>query len=140
MDTLNYNHLRYFWVVAREGGVVQAGRALRLSHPTLSAQVHMLEDHLGEKLFTKVGRKLVLTDVGRTAYRYAEEIFGLGRELVDAVHGKGGSRQVRLEVGIADVRRAAAREPRGAGHHPRRAPGPLRDARGPRGLSLVAAL
>ena len=103
VDTLNYNHLRYFWVVAREGGVVQAGRALRLSHPTLSAQVHMLEDHLGEKLFTKVGRKLVLTDVGRTAYRYAEEIFGLGRELVDAVHGKGGSRQMRLEVGVADV-------------------------------------
>ncbi len=103
MDTLNYNHLRYFWVVAREGGVVQAGRALRLSHPTLSAQVHMLEDQLGEKLFTKVGRKLVLTDVGRTAYRYAEEIFGLGRELVDAVHGKGGGRQVRLEVGVADV-------------------------------------
>ena len=103
VEALNFNHLRYFWVVAREGGLVQAARALRLSHPTLSAQVHALEDHLGEKLFTKMGRKLVLTDVGRTVYRYAEEIFGLGRELVDAVHGKGGGRQVRLEVGVADV-------------------------------------
>ncbi len=101
--TLNYNHLRYFWVVAREGGLVQAGKALRLSHPTLSTQVHALEDHLGEKLFTKVGRRLVLTEAGRLVYRYAEEIFGLGRELAEAVQGKVAGRQARLEVGIADV-------------------------------------
>lgn len=103
MDTLNYNHLRYFWVVAREGGLVQAGRVLRLSHPTLSAQIHALEDHLGEKLFTKVGRRLALTEAGRLAYRYAEEIFGLGRELAEAVQGKVVGRQARLEVGVADV-------------------------------------
>jgi LysR family transcriptional activator of nhaA len=103
MDTLNYHHLRYFWIVAREGGLVQAGKVLRLSHPTLSAQIHALEDHLGEKLFTKVGRRLALTEAGRLAYRYAEEIFGLGRELAEAVQGKVVGRQARLEVGVADV-------------------------------------
>jgi LysR family transcriptional activator of nhaA len=103
MQTLNYNHLRYFWVVAREGGLVQAGKVLRLSHPTLSAQIHALEDALGEKLFTKVGRKLALTEAGRLAFRYAEEIFGLGRELVEAVQGKVVGHQARLEIGIADV-------------------------------------
>lgn len=103
MNPLNYNHLRYFWVVAREGGLVQAGKVLRLSHPTLSAQIHALEDELGEKLFTKAGRKLALTEVGRVAYRYAEEIFGLGNELVDAVQGRAVGRPAKLEVGIADV-------------------------------------
>ncbi|HYD53211.1 MAG TPA: transcriptional activator NhaR [Gemmatimonadaceae bacterium] len=103
MNSLNYNHLRYFWVVAREGGLVQAGKVLRLSHPTLSAQIHALEDALGEKLFTKVGRKLALTDVGRIAYKYAEEIFGLGNELVDAVQGRAVGRPAKLEVGILDV-------------------------------------
>jgi LysR family transcriptional activator of nhaA len=74
-----------------------------LSHPTLSAQVHALEDRLGEKLFSRVGRKLALTDVGKVAYRYAEEIFGLGRELVETIQGKGSGRLVRLDVGIVDV-------------------------------------
>jgi LysR family transcriptional regulator, transcriptional activator of nhaA len=103
METLNYHHLRYFWVVAREGGLVQAGKVLRLSHPTLSAQIHALEDSLGEKLFARAGRKLVLTEVGRMVLRYAEEIFGLGRELQEAVEGKVGARPARLEVGITDV-------------------------------------
>src|SRR6187402_221987 len=58
MQSINYNHLLYFWHVAREGGLVQAGRVLRLSHPTLSAQIHALEDQLGEKLFVKSGRRL----------------------------------------------------------------------------------
>lgn len=103
MEWINYHHLLYFWVVAREGGLVPAGKVLRLSHPTLSAQVHALEDQLGEKLFTKVGRKLALTEVGRVVYRYAEEIFTLGRELVDAVKGRSTGKPLRLEVGIADV-------------------------------------
>jgi LysR family transcriptional regulator, transcriptional activator of nhaA len=75
MDSLNYHHLRYFWTVAREGSLVAAGKLLRLSHPTLSAQVHALEHQLGEKLFVRVGRRLVLTEVGRVVYRDAEEIF-----------------------------------------------------------------
>lgn len=103
MDWINYHHLLYFFVVAREGGLVQAGKVLRLSHPTLSAQIHTLEDQLGEKLFHKVGRKLELTEMGRVVYRYAEEIFSLGRELVDTVKGRGAGKQLRLDVGIIDV-------------------------------------
>jgi LysR family transcriptional activator of nhaA len=103
LQALNFNHLRYFWVVAREGGLVQAGKVLHLSHPTLSTQIHALEDALGEKLFTKAGRRLALTEVGRVAYRYAEEIFGLGNELVDAVQGRAAGRPAKLVVGVADV-------------------------------------
>ncbi|MCA9598391.1 MAG: transcriptional activator NhaR [Myxococcales bacterium] len=103
MEWVNYQHLLYFWVVAREGGLVAAGKVLHLSHPTLSAQVHALEDHLGEKLFTKVGRRLVLTDVGRVVARYADEIFTLGREMVDTVKGRSTGQPVRLSVGIVDV-------------------------------------
>lgn len=103
LEWVNYQHLLYFWVVAREGGLVAAGKVLHLSHPTLSAQVHALEDHLGEKLFTKVGRRLVLTDVGRVVARYADEIFTLGREMVDTVKGRSTGQPVRLSVGIVDV-------------------------------------
>lgn len=103
MHQLNYQHLLYFWVVAKEGGLVPAGKVLRLSHPTLSAQIHALEDRLGEKLFSRVGRKLVLTDVGRLTLRYAEEIFGLGNDLVDAVQGNKTGKLRRLDVGVVDV-------------------------------------
>jgi LysR family transcriptional activator of nhaA len=102
VEWLNYHHLLYFWVVAREGGLLPAGKVLHLSHPTLSAQIHALEDHFGEKLFTKVGRKLALTEMGRVVYRYAEEIFTLGREMVDTVKGRATGRPVRLVVGIVD--------------------------------------
>jgi LysR family transcriptional activator of nhaA len=103
MEWINYHHLLYFWVVAREGGLVPAGKVLRLSHPTLSAQIRSLEEQLGEKLFTKVGRKLALTEVGRVVFRYADEIFTLGREMVDTVKGRSGGQPLRLDVGIADV-------------------------------------
>jgi LysR family transcriptional activator of nhaA len=103
MEWLNYHHLLYFWVVAREGGLVPAGKVLRLSHPTLSAQIHALEDQLGEKLFTKSGRRLALTEVGRVAFRYADEIFSLGREMLDTVKGRATGQPVRLDVGVADA-------------------------------------
>jgi LysR family transcriptional activator of nhaA len=103
MEWVNYHHLLYFWVVAREGGLVPAGKVLRLSHPTLSAQIHALERHLDEKLFTKVGRKLALTDMGRVVFRYADEIFTLGREMVDTVKGRATGQPLRLNVGIVDV-------------------------------------
>src|SRR5918911_2756511 len=103
MEWLNYHHLLYFWVVAREGGLLPAGKVLRLSHPTLSAQIHALEDRLGEKLFTKVGRKLALTDMGRVVYRYADEIFTLGSEMVDTVKDRATGRPLRLDVGVVDV-------------------------------------
>jgi LysR family transcriptional activator of nhaA len=103
MEWVNYHHLLYFWVVAREGGLVPAGKVLHLSHPTISAQIHALEDQLGEKLFTKVGRKLALTEMGRVVYRYADEIFSLGREMVDTVKGRATGQPMRLDVGIVDV-------------------------------------
>jgi len=103
MEWLNYHHLLYFWVVAREGGLVPAGRVLRLSHPTLSAQIHALEDALGEKLFARSGRRLVLTEMGQVVFRYADEIFTLGRELVDTVRGRSLGPSARLHVGVADV-------------------------------------
>lgn len=100
---LNYHHLHYFWVVAREGGLVAAARVLHVSHPTISAQIHTLEGQLGERLFVKVGRKLVLSEMGRVVFRYAEEIFSLGREMLDTVEGRASGQPLRLAVGIADV-------------------------------------
>lgn len=102
MEWLNYHHLMYFWVVAKEGGLVPAGKLLRLSHPTLSGQIRTLEHRLGEKLFQKQGRKLALTDMGRTVFRYAEEIFSTGRDLLEAVKGRAPGQQLRFDVGVAD--------------------------------------
>lgn len=103
MDWLNYHHLYYFWTVVREGGVTAASRKLRLAQPTISGQLKQLEDALGEKLFVREGRKLALTDPGRVVYRYAEEIFSLGRELVDAVKDRPTGKPMRFTVGVADV-------------------------------------
>lgn len=69
MEWLNYHHLHYFWMVAREGGLGPAAAKLRLSAPTLSAQINTLEAALGEQLFSKQGRRLVLTETGQLAYR-----------------------------------------------------------------------
>ena len=87
MEWLNYHHLLYFWLVVREGGVTRAAEKLHLSHPTVSTQIKQLERALGEKLLEKKGRRLVPTEVGQIAYRYADEIFGLGHELLDTVKG-----------------------------------------------------
>lgn len=103
MEWLNYHHLLYFWTVAKEGGLKPAAQKLRLAHPTLSGQIHALEDAIGQKLFVRVGRRLTLTDAGRTAYRYAEEIFGLGQEMLDALHDRPTGQPLRLQVGAADV-------------------------------------
>ena len=103
MEWLNYHHLLYFWVVAKQGSIVAAGKELRLAHPTISGQIHRLEDVLGQKLFTRRGRNLVLTDEGRVAFRYAEEIFGLGQEFLDTVKGRPSDRPVRLVVGVSDA-------------------------------------
>jgi LysR family transcriptional activator of nhaA len=103
MEWLNYHHLLYFWVVAKEGSIVAAGKKLRLAHPTISGQIHRLEDVLGHKLFERRGRNLSLTDEGRVAFRYAEEIFALGREFLDTVKGLPSGRPVRLTVGVSDV-------------------------------------
>jgi LysR family transcriptional activator of nhaA len=88
MEWLNYHHLLYFWTVAKQGSIVRASEELRLAHPTISGQIHRLEEVLGEKLFTRRGRNLVLTESGRVAFRYADEIFSLGREFVDTLKGR----------------------------------------------------
>ncbi len=103
MEWLNYHHLLYFWAVARYGSVVRASAELRLAQPTISGQVRRLEAVLGEKLFDRVGRKLVLTDAGRTVFRYADEIFSLGQDLVGTMKGRPSSRPLRLTVGVADA-------------------------------------
>jgi LysR family transcriptional activator of nhaA len=103
MDWLNYHHLYYFWTVARTGSISKASAELLLAPPTISAQIKRLEDSLGETLFERSGRRLVLTDEGRIAFRYAEEIFAAGREMQDALKGRPTGRPTKLLVGIADV-------------------------------------
>lgn len=103
MDWLNYHHLLYFWVAAREGSITRAAAELRISQPAISRQIQLLEESLGEKLFRKQGRNVVLTDVGRTVFDYADEIFALGRELRDTVKRHAPRRPARLQIGVADV-------------------------------------
>ncbi len=100
---VNYQHLFYFWTVAREGGVVRAAAHLHLTQPTISTQLRALEASLGAPLFRRKGRGLELTDTGRLAFGYADEIFGLGREMVDAIQDRPLGRPMRVTVGVADV-------------------------------------
>ncbi len=103
MDWLNYHHLLYFWMVAKEGGITRASQKLHLAQPTLSSQVQKLEKAMGTKLFDRAGRSMVLTDAGQMVYRYADEIFGLGRELVDALEGLPTRDSLTLTVGVPDI-------------------------------------
>jgi LysR family transcriptional regulator, transcriptional activator of nhaA len=103
MRQLNYHHLLYFWMVVREGGVARAGVRLRLAQPTISGQIRALEDAFGEKLFERVGRRLKPTEMGRVVYRYADQIFTLGRELEDTLAGRSPARALRLQIGVANV-------------------------------------
>jgi LysR family transcriptional activator of nhaA len=99
---LNYQHLLYFWKVAKEGSIVRASAELRLASPTISVQIHQLEDMLGHKLFQREGRGLVLTDEGRVAFRYADSIFATGDALVHAMATGATRRTIRLVVGVSD--------------------------------------
>lgn len=103
MEFLNYHHLRYFWVVAREGGLRKAAEKLHVSQPTISAQIASLEDSLGEKLFWRTGRHLTLTDTGREVLNYAEEIFSLGQDLMSSVKQRPTLRPLRVHLGVADA-------------------------------------
>jgi len=103
MEWLNYHHLLYFWAVARYGSVVRASRELRLAQPTISGQVRRLEEVIGAKLFERVGRRLVLTSTGRTVFRYADEIFAIGQDLMGTLKGRGSTRPLRLTVGVSDA-------------------------------------
>lgn len=99
---LNYHHLRYFLAVAEEGGVRQASDSLRISPPTLSAQVRALEGFLDRPLFLRTGKSLIPTDAGRVVKRYAERIFALGDEMVEVIQrGEPGGPE-GVFVGIVD--------------------------------------
>ena len=103
MEWVNYHHLLYFWLVAREGSLARASAELRLAQSTVSKQIHLFEDVLGHDLFAKSGRRLVLTESGRVVFRYADEIFGLGREMLDTLRDRPVGRPLRVTVGMADV-------------------------------------
>lgn len=103
MRWLNYHHLLYFWTVAREGSIAKACGVLHLTQPTVSAQLKALEKSVKTPLFERQGRSLALTDAGKMVYRYADEIFSLGRELEDVVRGRPAGGAMRLVVGVADT-------------------------------------
>ena len=100
---LNYQHLLYFWAVVRTGSLTRACEELALAAPTISAQLRTFEERLGEKLLVKSGRTLVPTEVGRLVYSYANQIFGLGQELLEALEQRPSSRPLKLLIGIDDV-------------------------------------
>jgi LysR family transcriptional activator of nhaA len=102
MAALNYKHLRYFWVVAKSGAIARAGEQLHLTPQSISGQIRELEEALGVALFRRVGRGLELTDSGRRILGYAEEIFALGDELLDAVRDQTATKSLPFAVGIAD--------------------------------------
>ena len=100
---MNFKHLHYFWVTAKAGGVMRAGEQLHTTPQTLSGQIKLLEDWLGRKLFQKNGRNMELTEDGRLALGYADQIFALGAELETAVrHERGAHKVLDFKVGVAD--------------------------------------
>jgi LysR family transcriptional activator of nhaA len=100
---INYKHLHYFWVVAKQGGIARAGERLHLTPQTISGQIGLLENSIGEALFSKAGRNLELTETGRLVLGYADEIFSLGGELEEALRNLPPDRPMIFKVGIADV-------------------------------------
>ena len=101
MEWLNYQHLFYFWTVVRTGSIASASAELRLAPPTISVQIRRLEASLGHKLLSRSGRNLIPTEIGRVVFRYANEIFSLGREIIETVRRQPDGRRLRLVVGVA---------------------------------------
>lgn len=102
MRHLNYSHLLYFWTVAREGSIAAAAEVLHLTPQTISGQLKLLEESIGEALFQRAGRGLVLTETGHLVNQYAEEIFALGTELAQRVRNHEGGRPAALTVGVVN--------------------------------------
>lgn len=100
--SLNFRHLQYFWAVAREGSLTRAARRLGVTAQTISGQIRLLEAHLGKALFAPQGRGLVLTQAGRVALGFADQIFQLGEQLEEAVGDCDAQRSLRFTVGISD--------------------------------------
>ncbi len=102
MRHLNYGHLQYFWVVAREGSIARAAEVLHVTPQTISGQLKQLDQAVGERLFDRSGRNLVLSSTGRVVFHYADEIFGIGAELAQVVGGRKAGVQPVLNVGIVE--------------------------------------
>jgi len=100
---INYKHLHYFWVVAKAGGIARASERLHLTPQTISGQLSLLEENLGETLFNRVGRNLELTENGRLVLSYADEIFSLGAELEEMVRNLPQERPLVFKVGVTEV-------------------------------------
>jgi len=100
MRHLNYNHLLYFWTVAREGSIARASELLHITPQTISGQLKLLEETVGEPLFQRQGRGLVLTDTGQIVNIYADEIFSLGAELTQRLRSKEPGKPLELNVGV----------------------------------------
>lgn len=98
LEQLNFRHLFYFWQVARLGHLTRAAEALHTSQSALSAQIRQLEERLGERLFARQGRRLTLTSSGQLVQAYADNIFGLGQEMLGRLQGDGEGVQ-RLRIG-----------------------------------------
>ncbi len=103
MTSLNYHHLRLFRAVAHEGNLTRASKKLNLTPQTVSSQIREFEHVLGEKLFTRAGRRMVITAMGQVVLGYADEIFSVGQELQEALRGQPTTRPVRLVIGVANV-------------------------------------
>jgi LysR family transcriptional activator of nhaA len=102
MTPINYKHLHYFWVVAQEGSITRAAERLGVAVQTISGQLSLLERQLGKALFNSQGRGLVLSEAGRVAQGYADQIFQLGEALAEAVESSGSESTLRLRAGISD--------------------------------------
>lgn len=102
MRHLNYSHLQYFWVVAREGSIVKAAEVLHLTPQTISGQLKLLDEAVGQRLFNRAGRGLVLSEMGRVVYDYAEDIFSLGAELANVVRNRHTNGPRLLSVGVVN--------------------------------------
>lgn len=103
MGALNYKHLHYFWVVAKAGGVTRASERLHLTPQTISGQISLFEEVLGEKLFSRTGRHFELTEAGQLVLSYADEIFSLGQQLEEVLHHRPTGRPLQFRVGVSDA-------------------------------------
>lgn len=102
MRHLNYSHLQYFWAVAHEGSVVKAAERLHITPQTISGQIRLLEEAIGQPLFNRVGRRLVLSEIGHVVLEYADEIFSIGAELGQVVREQISAGPSKLSVGIVN--------------------------------------
>jgi len=103
LQDLNFLHLFYFWMVVRHRGISAACEMLHLTQPTISTQIRKLEKSLGQELFDRSGRELTLTEVGKTIFEYADEMFAVGREMLGALRGIPSDRTMRVIVGMPHV-------------------------------------